>query len=863
MLQHLLDESSREAIIGDLYEGYLTSRRKRGPIAAYWWYWTNAIRSLITCRVTGQRQQEERRFDFDGTARTSLRDVLRPALRQFRDQPLYSLACTGTLALAVGVACVSLAVVKRALLDQLPYRDSHELVSLLTLAEGMTSAVSTHVLEDLRASGSPLVEFAPIRPTGAAYQSPNGTENVSISYVSLDYFVLLGASPMQGRVWTPEESNAVVISEAFWNEKLARVPTVVGSSLTLDGRPRIVVGVMPAGFMPPYFSITDAWAPIDMATLLADIRTRRPLTVLARLAADASQQDVDAYLAVFSQQLNERFPAMHGGQAWVARPLRDELVGTARPALVGTAAAAGLLLLIVGANIAGLSTARAVSMRHQLAVRAALGATRGRLLIEQLMDGMVLALTGALAGVWIAYVLVKVVARYQQFFLSRLSPITLDMTTVVTGLAAGLVIGVAAALLPQRIVAALPSEALRTTRGSSADARATATRTALVMAQVAIALVLLVGAGLLVRTVQHLSDRDLGFDRTGLSWLQVTLPGSKYQSTAAQLQFEQDAVQRLSGIAGVRSSIASVGFPLWGGMMAGLALKGDAPGAPRREVAYLSVAPNFVKDVGARILAGRDLQPSDTVNSPRVVVINETMARTFWPNGDAIGAEVQIGPGSPKEQWITVIGVMADMRAHGVAEAVRPTAFGSTLQYSWPRRHLAVRTAAEPPPTLATEMKAAIHAVDPAVAIGVATSAEQVLFNSLARHRLVMLSLSLFGGVALVLCISGLYAVIALSSQQRRREYAIRIALGASGHGVRWMVVRQALMLAAAGAAVGLVCAGLGTRAIQGLLHGVQPVDTTTFATATILLLTLSIVAAWQPARRAERVNPVETLRAE
>jgi predicted permease len=393
--------------------------------------------------------------------------------------------------------------------------------------------------------------------------------------------------------------------------------------------------------------------------------------------------------------------------------------------------------------------------------------------------------------------------------------------------------------------------------------KVTATRSGLVVAQVAIALVLLVGAGLLVRTVQHLSQRELGFNSDHLTWVQVNLPGQKYQSTEMQLQFERTVLERVDRLPGVSASMASVGFPLWGGMMAGLAIKGDEPGAPRREVAYLSVSPDFVTDVGARIVAGRNLLPTDDFNAPRAVVINETMARMFWPKGDAVGSEVQIGPGSPNERWITVVGIMADMRAHGLTAAIRPTAFGSTLQYSWPRRHIAVRTAGPPPPTLATDLKAAIHGADPTVAIGALTTAAQNLSDAMARHRLVMLSLGVFGVVALVLCISGLYAVIVLNSQQRRREYAIRVALGAASGGVRWMVVRQALTLAGCGVIAGVVVASLGTRLLHGLLHGVQPLDGVTFAICCAALLTLAMMAAWLPARQAERVNPADALRAE
>jgi predicted permease len=614
--------------------------------------------------------------------------------------------------------------------------------------------------------------------------------------------------------------------------------------------------------MPPYFQTADAWAPIDMPALLADLRGRRTLSVLARRAPGATQQEVDTYLALFSTQLQERFPE-HRGQVWVARALRGELVGSSRPALIGTAAAAALLLLIVGASIAGLSTAQTIAARHQLVVRAALGATRGRLFAEHLVESALLALVGSVAGIWIAYGLVAVVDGYQQFFLPRLMPITLDPATMALAVVAGLSVGLAAMLLPRASIGAPPADVLRSARGSSGSVRVTATRATLVVAQVAIALVLLVGAGLLVRTVQHLSQRDLGFDSQGLTWLQVNLPGGRYQSPEAQIQFESDVLERMRQIPGVKAAISSVGFPLWGGMMAGLGITGDAPDTPRREVAYLSVSPNFVAAVGARIVAGRDLLPTDAYNTTRVVVINETMARMFWPEGNAIGTEVQIGAGSPNDRWITVVGIMADMRAHGLTEAIRPTAFGTTRQYTWPRRHLAVRTDETAPMTLAAELRSAVQAVDPSVSLGVITSAGQVLTNSMARPRLVMLALSVFGIVALVLCISGLYAVIVLSSQQRRREYAIRVALGARRGGVRWLVVRQALGMAGAGAVAGLVLAALGTSALDGLLHGVRPLDATTFAAASIAMVALAVTAAWYPARQAERVDPVETLRAE
>lgn len=861
LLQRLLDDRSRDAVLGDLHEGYHAMRQTRGGVAARRWYWSNAAASVMACRITGRRESDSRRYDFEPSARVSLRDLLRPSFRQFRDHPLYTGVSAGMLALAIGVACVSLTLVRHAFIDPLPYRAGSELVSLLTVIDGATSPVSPHVVEDLRASNSPLTEFAAIRPYGAAYASKGATESITVQGVTADYFGLLGVSPLLGRIWTAQEADSAVVSAAFWRDNLAQDPNVIGSAIIVDGRPRTIVGVMPADFMPPYFATTAAWVPVDMPALLADIRSRRTLTVLARRAPTATADDVDAFLAVFSKQEQERFPEMHAGQTWTARSLRDELVGASQPALVATAAAAALLLLIVATNLAGLATAHTVSARHQLAVRAALGATRGRLFAEQLIESVTLAAAGSLAGAGLAFGLVAVVRRYQQAFLPRLAPLELDGSTVAIGMGIGLAIGVMSAVLPRSVVSAGPADLLRSSRSSAGDVKATTTRTALVVAQVAIALVLLVGAGLLVRTVQHLVQRELGFDSRGLTWFQVNLPGRKYQSTESQVQFERDVLERVGQIPGVQSATASVGFPLWGGMMAGLYMKGDA--AARREIAYLSVSPDFVAGVGARIVAGRDLLPTDRFDSPRVAVINETLARQVWPAGDAIGAEVKIGAGDPNDRWITIVGIMADMRGHGVTAPIRPTAFGSTLQYSWPRRHIGVRTGSERPAMLASALRSAVHAVDPAIAVGAVVTAEQALADGMARHRLVMLALTVFGGLALVLCISGLYAVVVLNSQQRRREFAIRVALGAQRGGVRWMVVRQALLLASAGAIAGLLVAALGTRLIQGLLQGVAPLDPVAFAAATIAVLGLAALAAWQPASRAEKVDPVEALRAE
>jgi len=862
LLERLLDRDSYEAVAGDLDEEFLHQQETRGRSAATRWYWKTAMRSIVVCRITGERRIEQRRMDFDGGGRASVRDLLKPALRQFRDYPVYAVATAGTLALAIGVGAVTMTVVKRAYLDPLPYRDDARLHSLLTFSGALTSAVSPHVLQDLRSSPSPFVEFAGIRPMGFAFAADTFTESISASLVGSEYFSLLGVTPARGRLWTAEERDAVVISWTFWHHSLHGDPNVISRAITLDGRPRTIVGVLPEAFVPPYFATTAVWAPLDMAPLMAEPRARRTLTVLVRRAAHASVDDVNAFLAIFSTNQQQHDPSVFGNLTWIAPLLRDELVGTARPAVLGAGAAALLLLLIVAANIAGLSAAHAAATRHHVAIRSALGATRARLFAEHLIETLVLTLLGSLIGVWIAYLLTQLVVQYQQQFLPRLASIRLDWTTIAAALAAGVLIGLFASLLPRRVLGGQLSDSLRCSRGGSIDRRLARTRSGLVMAQVALALVLLVGAGLLIRTVQHLSTMNLGFNPDNLFVISMNLPAPRYQSNEAQVAFERDVLDRVSRIHGVESATASVGIPIVGGMMAGLAIKGDPAGTAQREIAYLSVAPNFMSNVGATIVAGRGLLPTDIRSSPRVVIINETMARMFWPNGDAVGSQVFIGAGAPSE-WITVVGVYGDIRTHGPTEVIRPAAFGSTLQYSWPRRNITVRASENLPLTLATDLRSAVHAIDPAIPAGAVQQFDRLISERTARHRLATIALSLFGSLALVLCAGGLYAVIALASRMRQREYAIRMALGARARDVRWMVFRQALLIAGVGTGAGLAAAVGGTRILNGLLHGVDALDRTIFLTACTVLVAIAGLAAWQPARLAAHVDPVETLKAE
>lgn len=788
--------------------------------------------------------------------------AIRQPFRQFRRQPIYAFSVAATLALAVAAATATGAVAKRAFFDPLSYKNPEALVSLLTVIDGQTWAVSAPVFEDLRAAGAPIAEYGPIDPEGVTYSDGQSSEVVPAAYTTPSFFQTVGVQPSVGQMWRGGDRRAALVSWGFWQEKLGGTPEALTRPLRINGVDHVISGVLPQTFVPPYFATAAVWLPLDMQPLMAGSgRARRTLTVIARLAPGATLDELNARLDVFTKQLQQQHPQIHGRQRWVAKDLREEMIGSAEPVVFGTGAATILLLVLVCANVAGLAAARAVGMRHQVAVRQALGATRGRLMRERLAESFALGLVGTIVGLWFGDLLIDVVGSFQAQFMPRVAQVSFDGAAAGMGILVAVFSSTLAALVPQTAGTAGGIDALRSARYGSGTPGVARVRALLVVAQVAVALVLLVGAGLIVRTVHHLSTASLGFDPEGLTTFTATLPVPKYATEERQVQFEREVLEQLQRMPGVQAASASVGFPVVGGVRASLSIMGRTDEGGRGEIAYMSMAPGFRETIGMRLVAGRDLAPTDTSNAPLVTLINETMAKQYWPQGDALGAKVRIGPGTGGPV-ITIVGIIADVSYHGPTQPVIPAAFGSTLQYSWPRRHFTVRSDTSGA-AVAADLRAAVRAVDPDVPLGAFQTVGDMVSNQTSRHRLVMFVLTFFGVVATALSAFGLYAVVALTSHLRRREYAIRLALGAPRGDVRWMVVRQALVLTVAGVAIGLGVAALGTGVLRALLHGVTPLDSVTFGAACIGVLGLSVAAASWPAISAGRVDPVEALRAE
>jgi predicted permease len=437
--------------------------------------------------------------------------------------------------------------------------------------------------------------------------------------------------------------------------------------------------------------------------------------------------------------------------------------------------------------------------------------------------------------------------------------VTLNAGTIAIGCGAGMATCLIAVVLPQFTVTSMArfhGDWLRGSRDAGGPGQAPV-RAALVVCQVALALALVAGAGLLVRTVRHLSATPLGFDAPQVVTVQATLPMPGYREPARQVEFDRAVLDRLAQLPGVQS--VAMGAPLTGGMGASLSIFGQAQPEGRPEVTYFPISPGFLATLGIPLKEGRDLQATDTRDSERVVVINETMARQFWPRGDAIGSRVRLGP-STDAPWITIVGIVGDVRQHGVLQAVRPTSYGSTAQYFFPSRHYSLRVQ-HPPASIAADIRAVLRSIDPAVPVGAVSGLDEIVRRQLARQRLAMWVLTGFGVTALVLCGFGVYGVASLTSRLRRREFAIRAALGARPSRIRWIVVRQALVLAGLGSAGGLGIAVAGTRLLAGLLHGVRPIDRPSFVAATAAVWLLAAFAAWYPARHAGRVDPLQALK--
>jgi putative ABC transport system permease protein len=787
---------------------------------------------------------------------------LRYAGRVFARTPVFTLGAVLILALGIGASTAIFGAIKAVILAPLPYADPDRLVRVWQTNPSRNVdqfSVSLPLYRDWRSNSRSWTDMAALRNGSVTVQTTTGgPEQVPAQFISANTLALLGQQPARGRAFLPEEDAAnaeavVILSDGFWRRVYAASPDVIGRSLTIEGRAHTVVGVASAATL----GDRDAQVLLPVTPYDEDRRGLSTLDVYGRLRSGVTLAAATEEMTALATRLADRYPEDHTGWSVRLVPLSEVVVGAGiRQRLYLLLAAVGTLLLIACANLSGLLLVRACARSREMAIRAAIGGGRGRIVRQLLAESLLLAALGGAAGVGVAYAGLHVLRSTAMADVPRASSIGLDPWVVLFALAISTAAGVVAGLAPARQMARLDIQRGLHDRSPAATGTSRLSRNVLVVAQLSLSIVLLAASGLMLRTLDWLNRTDLGFVPDRIVTAQVaprTNPEAFFATLVAR-------VQQLPGVVGAG---ATSGAPMTSGNTSlNVYAVGASLVAPTASVQsdWRSVSAGYFGAMQISLLAGRDFTPRDDGEAPKVVVVNETLARGLWGNESPIGRQLDLGGGGGEPA--TIIGLVRDVRSQNPAEPARPTYYVSAYRGVWGPMTLVIRTsdAAE---TLLPLVRSEVRALDPLLPVfGVRTMTDLVAAQ-LAPQRLVAGLLSGFAALALLLAIVGIYGVMAYSTSQRTLEVGIRIALGAERRDVLRALVRDGTLLIAAGAALGLLMALPAMQLLRGLLTGVSPFDPLTFLVTTLLLVVSALAACYLPARRASRVDPLRALRGE
>ena len=814
-------------------------------------------------------RREERRTDVIA----ELRQDIAHSWRTFRRSPGFAAVSLITLALGIGANTAIFSVVNGLLLRDLPFGDPDRLVRVWGAHKDSgadRSQLSAGDFIDLRTRQHSLSSLGAFAWGGGTYIGTGDPVRLSGARVDATVFTALGVRPYLGRTFAVGEDSAgvdptIVLGFGVWRRVFGSDSTIVGKAINISGRSRTVIGVLPPQFFFPTMAEAEIFTPLDLTPLLRDVNRIRKfhnLGAIGRLRPGATIEQARSELSGIMAQLERDFPQSNSNMGVNTAAMRDAVVGDTRPALLLLLGASLLVLLIACANVAGMLLSRAVSRRQELAVRAALGAGRARLVRQMMTESVVLALCGGAIGLGLALWGTRALVATAADRLPAAGQVTVDATVLLTALAVTIACGVVFGLVPALAASRGIQLGLKDAgRGSSGGVARHRMRTMLVTGQLALAVMLLVGAGLLVRSLDRLQRRDLGYSIESTLTFELVLAGDRYDKPGAEDQFFDAVYARLQALPGVVAVGGSGNIPMRGGAMASLAIDGrPEPEGKLPEVGYQPVSDNLFKAMAVPLKRGRAFGPQDHKDAPPVVILSESLVKAFWPNGDPIGARVRLGP-NPNDPWMTVVGVVGDVNM-GVADNSRPTAYVSARQDHWGGAAIVVRTSTDPM-SLLPAVRREVRAIDATIPVAEAHSMKQVQSMELTDRRLPMQLMASFALLALVLAAVGVYGVMAYSVAARTREIGVRVALGAQPKTVFGMVVRQGMGAAAAGLTVGLLGAAALGKVLTSLLYGVKPTDVFTFVGVAGVLLAVVLAACLVPARRALRVDPLEALRSE
>jgi predicted permease len=821
---------------------------------------------------------------------------LRFAVRMLHRSPGFALIVIATVALGVGATTAIYSVIDATLLHPLPYPHPSEVVRIEANLPGVGAhdiGISIPELRDLQNSGIfqyvSLSFFGTNNLTGSAQPASIASKSVSPSY-----FAVLGVDAKLGRTFDPHDAtpgfnNEVVISDGLWKRAFGADPHILGKTLRLDNDPSHVVGVMPAGFRDQGQTSeqrgTELWAAGGFADDPAPppMRgTRLPFETIARLQPGLSPQAAQARLDALVASLKKQYPADYPSQgAWTIRltPLAETLVGNVRQSLILLFGAVALVLLISCVNVANLLLARASARGREMAVRQALGAARMRLIRQLLTESLLLFVLGGIAGFAVLFCARKFLLQFVPESLPRLNDISTSWGVlafaIVVSVAAGTIFGLAPAWLTSRLNL---TETLRQEgRGSNGSRRRSRLRHVLVIGELALSLVLMVAAGLLLRSFWDLFKVQLGFNPTRVVAIETSLPNPNdpktdiYRTATQEAVLLREVLRRNRTIPGVEETAVSdqAAIPLGHGQsdhnMIPLVREGqEVQSSQPPLIDTLIVSPEYFHLLAMTLLRGRLFVDQDLEATPLIAVINQAAARTYWPNQNPVGKRVRLMGrlGRARPEWTTIVGVIADARTESLADAGIPQMYLDI--YQRPAKFLAFYLRGQvDPAAISAQVRTQIQAVDAELPVYRAETLDDVLSSSLSVRRFSMEMVALFAATALLLAGLGIYGTISFLVNEQSREIAIRLALGAQRGTILKMVLRQGLTLAAAGAGVGLVGALVVSHLMAGLLYGVSPYDLSTFAGVTAVLTAVAIAASYVPALRAMRLDPITTLHSE
>ena len=828
--------------------------------------------ALVEVGGVEQVQERVREIRMGQFIETTWRDI-RFGVRALVHSPIFTVVTVLSLALGIGANTAIFSVVNGLLLRPLPYPESEQIVDVWHTPPQQSFpgldrfSVSPANYLDWKAQSNAFEQMAIYTYTGLSLSTSNDPLPLIGAAVSSDFFSVLRTNAMQGRTFTPDEEQpgrdqVVVISHGLWQRAFGANPNIVGQTLTLNSRSFTVVGIMPAGFQLPREA--DLWVPLAWDDKERQTRSIHDYIVIARLKQSVSLPQAQAEMSTISTRLEQQYPEENSGWGAVVIPLREDLVGDIRTALLVLFSAVGFVLLIACANVANLMLARGANRQKEIAVRIALGAGRARLVRQLLTESVLLAVTGGVLGLLLAVWGSRMLVRLGS--LPNSGDIGIDTWalgfTLLVSFAAGIIIGIVPAL---QFTKSSLSETLKQGSGRTGGSPMKQhTRKALVVSEVALSLVLLIGAGLMIRSFWKLQNVDPGFDTSNALTMSVALTPIRYSEPHQQLAFLDRAMEQIRAVPGVVSVGTTTTIPLaGGGSTQPFSIEGRPTGTiaeqPMAQTRYIS--PDYFKAIGIPLRQGRFFSDQDRDNSVPVIIISEAMARRFWPGENPIGKRLTPSFHS-KEGAREIVGVVGDVKARGLDSDASTMMYLPYKQAPRPFMSFVVRTSSNPE-SLVQPVSRAIYSIDKEQALTDVQTMDQVLMQSLSDRRFNMTLLLTFAGVALVLAAVGVYGVMNYTVTLRRRELGIRMALGAKASDVLRLVLRQGLTLTLIGVGAGLISAYALTRLMASLLYGVTATDYLTFASVSAVLIVVGLVASFVPARRATKVDPTIALRTE